>query len=228
MIKKCKVCDNNFEAYGNRKACSNICQHQLQLNKNRNYYKNNRVLCLQKEKQYRENNKEILKKYIKLYYNINKEKLLDNAKEKYLLNKDKVKIYQKKNRENIRKKQNTRYRNDKNFYIKVNLRNSLSQRIRNNNCKKLDNYVNLIGCSINFLKQYLENQFKDGMTWENHNRYGWHIDHIVGVCNFDLTKLEEQKKCFHYTNLQPLWCDDNLSKKKYMEKEIIQEIEICR
>ena len=57
------------------------------------------------------------------------------------------------------------------------------------------------------------------MSWENHGT--WHIDHRVPCAKFDLTKKEEQEKCFHYTNLQPLWAKDNLSKgNKYDEKLI--------
>ena len=62
------------------------------------------------------------------------------------------------------------------------------------------------------LKQYLENQFKPGMTWQNHTVTGWHIDHIMPCSIFDLSKPEKQKACFHYTNLQPLWYYENIRK----------------
>ena len=67
----------------------------------------------------------------------------------------------------------------------------------------------MIGCSILELKQYLELKFKKGMTWDNYSFYGWHVDHIKPCASFDLTDIEQQKECFHYTNLQPLWCNDN-------------------
>jgi len=58
-----------------------------------------------------------------------------------------------------------------------------------------------------------------GMTWDNHgtgkNGKGmkeWHIDHIIPCCKFNLSKDEEQRKCFHYSNLQPLWASDNMKK----------------
>jgi len=70
----------------------------------------------------------------------------------------------------------------------------------------------LIGITIKELKMYLEGQFKPGMTWENYGFYGWHVDHIRPLSSFDLTKAEEQRKAFHYTNLQPLWAKDNLHK----------------
>ena len=57
---------------------------------------------------------------------------------------------------------------------------------------------------------YLAAKFQEGMSWDNHGE--WHIDHIKPCCKFNLLDDEEQRKCFHYTNLQPLWSKDNLSK----------------
>ena len=71
---------------------------------------------------------------------------------------------------------------------------------------------NIIGCSIEQLKQHLEKQFKIGMTWNNYGKYGWHVDHIIPCSNFDLIKIDEQKKCFNYLNLQPLWALENILK----------------
>lgn len=68
----------------------------------------------------------------------------------------------------------------------------------------------LLGCTPQFLKLHIERQFVPGMTWEN--RSAWHVDHIIPCSAFDLTDPEQQKKCFHYTNLQPLWAFDNMSK----------------
>ena len=70
--------------------------------------------------------------------------------------------------------------------------------------------VQLIGCSIEHLRQHLEAQFTEGMTWENHGE--WHIDHIKPCAAFDLTDADQQRECFNYANLQPLWAKDNLSK----------------
>lgn len=61
----------------------------------------------------------------------------------------------------------------------------------------------LLGCDTNFLKKYIESKFTNFMGW--HNRDLWHIDHIRPCYYFDLNNPEEQKKCFHYTNLQPIW-----------------------
>lgn len=80
--------------------------------------------------------------------------------------------------------------------------------------KKATKTFELLGCTSKQLKQYLESQFQEGMTWENYG-YGddkWYIDHIIPCASFDLSNLEQQKICFHYTNLQPLWQFDNLKK----------------
>jgi hypothetical protein len=69
-----------------------------------------------------------------------------------------------------------------------------------------------VGITAHELKQHLEGQFKDGMTWDNWSPSGWHIDHIRPLASFDLTKEDEREKAFHYSNLQPLWAKDNLSK----------------
>lgn len=95
-------------------------------------------------------------------------------------------------------------------------RTKLGKRIRaalsSQNCKKESKTTDLLGCSIDYFKKYLETKFKPGMTWENHGFYGWHIDHILPCSSFDLSDLEQQKLCFHYTNLQPLWWKENLRK----------------
>lgn len=75
---------------------------------------------------------------------------------------------------------------------------------------KSNSTIKLIGCSPEELKCYLESKFSSGMSWDN---YGdWHIDHIVPCATYDLSKADEQSACFHYTNLQPLWAKDNLTK----------------
>ena len=70
----------------------------------------------------------------------------------------------------------------------------------------------LIGCSIQKLMAHLERQFTPGMSWENYGYSGWHVDHRIPCAAFDLADPEQQRECFHYTNLQPLWADANFAK----------------
>jgi hypothetical protein len=68
-----------------------------------------------------------------------------------------------------------------------------------------------LGCSIAELKSYLEQQFTAKMTWENYGMY-WSMDHILPCCSFNLSDEQEIKKCFHFSNLQPLTVIDNCRK----------------
>jgi len=77
-------------------------------------------------------------------------------------------------------------------------------------CYKAKCTIKLIGCDVKELKSHLEKQFTDGMNWENYGK--WHIDHIIPCASFDLTDPQQQKKYFHYSNLQPLWAVDNIRK----------------
>jgi len=102
------------------------------------------------------------------------------------------------------------YNKDPNYRARSSLRGKLN-RVTNGKCKD-KTAIKLVGCTVEEFKQHLEAQFTEGMTWDNHSRKGWHVDHIRPCNSFDLTKPEEQHKCFHFTNLQPLWAEDNLSK----------------
>lgn len=103
-----------------------------------------------------------------------------------------------------------RYSSDPNYAISKRLRASLTQALRLGNATKRGSLLSLIGCSIAELKAHLERQFKPGMSWEA--RADWHIDHIRPCCSFDLTQEEQQRQCFHHSNLQPLWGVENQSK----------------
>ena len=104
------------------------------------------------------------------------------------------------------REQSRKRREDVKNRIRLNLGTRLYLAVQ----KKHGNTMELTGCSKDELFTHLESKFIDGMNWEN---YGvWHIDHIKPCASFDLTDPEEQKKCFHWTNLQPLWAIDNMRK----------------
>ena len=101
-----------------------------------------------------------------------------------------------------------KYQTDSTYKLTVLLRGRFRNALKNNS--KSASVLTLIGCSIEELKEYLEQQFTEGMTWENYGE--WHVDHIRPCASFDLSIPEQQQECFHYTNLQPLWAKDNLQK----------------
>ena len=68
----------------------------------------------------------------------------------------------------------------------------------------------LVGCDIKELMRHLESKFQSGMTWENYGE--WHVDHIKPCSSFDLTDINQQKMCFNWMNLQPLWALENIRK----------------
>jgi len=172
---------------------------------NHSYYKTNREDILAYKRVYWEDNKIYVSSIIK--------KSRDKKKEKYSQD---AKIYYQLSKQKISQRQKARYNSDTYFRLSSSLRARVQQSVRaNSNTQKTKE---LLGCSIVYLKQYLEQHFIENMSWDNYGYYGWHIDHIKPCASFDLTNPEEQKQCFHYTNLQPLWAYDNLSKgAKYEE-----------
>lgn len=78
----------------------------------------------------------------------------------------------------------------------------------------------LLGCSLEEFKAHLESQFTEGMSWDNQGQFGWHIDHIVPCSYFDLLDSFQQQLCFHWTNYQPLWRNDNIKKSNKLTPEV--------
>jgi len=103
-----------------------------------------------------------------------------------------------------------RCKEDPAFKLSMLLRTRLHHAIKGN--FKSGSAVRDLGCSVEYLKAFLEGQFEPGMGWKNHGE--WHIDHIRPLASFDLTDPEQFKQAVHYTNLQPLWAKDNLKKGK--------------
>ncbi len=148
-------------------------------------------------KTWREDNKEKMKSYYKAYREANRERLCE-----------KDRIYQRTHKEDRKNYYSKEYNNNPEFKLRMLLRSRLNRAIKNS--QKTGSAVHDLGCSVEYLKAYLEGQFEPGMSWENHGE--WHIDHIVPLASFDLTDREQLLKACHYTNLQPLWAKDNLSK----------------
>ena len=120
-----------------------------------------------------------------------------------------------KDREKARNKvwRKKRLREDPSYKIQIYLRSRINKVLKRQKAKKYYHFNEVIGCSPKELKEHLERKFRRGMTWENYSPKTWHIDHIIPCAKFDLTKEEEQRKCFHFSNLQPLWAKHNLQKR---------------
>ena len=134
--------------------------------------------------------------------------------------KSKQKVYYEENKEKIIVKTTNytrrKYREDLNFRLLTICRSRVTLALKGK--AKSKNTLQLIGGSVENLKKYLESQFTEGMTWDNHGK--WHIDHIKPCAVFDFTVKEQQNECFHYTNLQPLWAEDNMRKSAKYEEEV--------
>lgn len=110
-------------------------------------------------------------------------------------------------RNNIKRRKAT----DPEFRIRFLMRNRIWMALQRG-VAKAGNTVELLGCTIPEFKRYIESLWLPGMSWENYGRHGWHLDHIKPCASFDLTDPAQQRACFHYSNVQPLWAKDNLSK----------------
>ena len=171
-------------------------------------------------KEYKQKNKEAIAKYHKEYRQKNKERRAEYKKK-----------YDQKNKEARAEYRKNKYSTNLDYKFRKLSRNALYKNLKRYLIKETNpefSYTetssSLLGCTVKELKTYIENQFEDGMTWENWRHDGWHLDHIVPCSSFDLSKNEEQKKCFHYTNLQPLWAKDNMSKSSklnWSKKELV-------
>ena len=178
-------------------------------------------------------NKEKRRKDWKEYYAVNSERLKEIAKAKRKADPESVSKrnreyynrnasaqrqraveYRKENREKVRDFNAHYYvrrrHSDPCFKIVTNLRNRINSLLRKCAMGKTTGTITLIGCTSAELKDHLEARFLPGMSWKNHGK--WHIDHIRPCASFDLTDPEQQRECFHYTNLQPLWAADNIRK----------------
>lgn len=101
--------------------------------------------------------------------------------------------------------------------IASNLRRRVRETIKES--KSAKTFV-LVGCTPSELKARLESLFLPEMSWDNYGVHGWHIDHRKPLSSFDLTQPEQQRQAFHYSNLQPLWASDNISKHNKYDEDI--------
>lgn len=189
---------------------------------NKSYQEVNRDKIREQKRAYRAANKDRIKVKQNEYYSQNKDRLKKIAKEYYENNKMQIKQYKrdytKANREKINKLARNYRNNNINAKIAALTRTRIRETLKLNNARKSNSSIKLLGCTIEFFREYIESKFTKGMSWENHGLYGWHIDHIIPCSSFNLLDTDQQKLCFHYTNTQPLWATKEIAL-RYGESE---------
>lgn len=220
-MKKCSKCgelkdESEFSndsskkdnLYSSCKECSN--------KKNKKYRNNERGK--KQRKRYVDSHKNELRQYLREY-----RKTYDQDKEKRT---EYMKKYKEKNKKTLRKKrredEKNRCANNIQYKLAKKLRNRLWDAVKHN--YKNGSAVKDLGCTLVEFVAHLESKFYphpetgEEMTWDNYGFYGWHLDHIIPLSAFDLTRRDHIIFACHYTNLQPMWAEENLSKGAKIEK----------
>ena len=236
ICSKCKIEKDVCEFFTDKSkkegvypSCK-VCKKQYFSNndvKIKDYQQKRRMNNPDYGKQFREKNPD----YVKNYYINNRTKMIDSVKKHYFKNKETIlpknreralkyyyenigiikekrKEYDKNNREKRNNYISDRKLNNPIYRLSHIVRNRIKQFLKTNNITKKNTTFDIVGCTPEFLKEHLEIQFNNGMSWDNYGN--WHIDHIIPL---SLAKNEEEVyNLCRYTNLQPLWAEDNLKK----------------
>ena len=159
------------------------------------YFKNN-LKHKQKVKEHYHNNKDYYKNYIE-----------ENKQDRREYMRLYSQIYRKNNKSKIQHYQNTwmksKYKTDLNYKLKQIIKKRILTGLKRN-LKSGEKITFYLGCNLIQYKKFIETKFYPEMTWENHGEI-WEIDHIIPIGSFNLSKIENQKLCYHYTNTQPLF-----------------------
>lgn len=234
-----KSLDNFNPIYKNSKRLFAECYSCMNINRRERYRKHPEQF-LEHNLKWRDKNPESYQLALKRTYENRKKKVSLYGQDRYRQNPELIKHRSKEwarnnsecKRETNRKyqilhKNEIRYKNkewrkkklaiDINYRIKDKLRCFLRCALRRYKTNKSYRTIEYFGCNLLVLKSYLESKFLPEMAWSNYGVYRldkrtWHIDHIVPCAFFDFSDPEQQKKCFHFSNLRPLWADDNIKK----------------
>lgn len=173
--------------------------------------------------------------YLRAYYEAHKAELGEKNKLRAEANKDRVAAKQREwrlrnvdhlrdekrrwaaeNRERMtlrrRERAAVQWKSDPRFRLRKLIAHAIRQSLRTG--KGGRRWESVVGYGLDDLVQHIESQFQPGMTWENHGKHGWHIDHIHPIAAFEFESLDDPqfRECWALSNLQPLWAADNLRK----------------
>jgi len=204
----CITCCKQWKIDNKEKINDYLVSNKERLSKNRSErYQLNKDFFILKSSNYYKNNREEIKLKSNLYYENNKESKLEYQKEYQKNNKDKRNTYLSERR-----------LNDPLFRLITNVRNLIYNSFYYNGYSKNSKTEELLGCSFEELKEYLESKFEPWMNWDNRGlysgefNYGWDIDHVIPLSS--VNEEDEIIKLNHYTNLQPLCSKINRDIKK--------------
>lgn len=244
---KCKL-EQPLENFSKSKATKDGHQYHCKKCQKERIQQNQKHVNELTRKRYAQNpQKGILRS--QAYYQLNKDKIRAKVREEYHANLEEQHAYRKQlydaKKEEYRAAARLKRQNNLEHYrkymvewrrkklktdikyrtaarLRTRLRNLLNKFI-NTKVEKPNSITEILGCSMADFLKHLESQFTEGMNWQEYMTQKIHIDHIIPCCAFDLSKLEEQKKCFNYTNLRPLWSTENQSKNGSDRKLSIQK-----
>ena len=227
-MKRCSKCKEvkAFDEFSresrNKNGLYSWCKECIRvaaIPRQRKYRKNNPEKARESNKQWRKNNPEKAREYNRKWKDNNREKVRAMNTKWAQNNKEWCQEYQQKyyqrNKKDITQRNRKRYYNDPAYKLREIVRHEINHRLKNGKGgESILPYVDW--SSFEELKEHIENQWEEGMTWDNHARDGWHIDHIIpqsvlldGVESMDHPNF---RKCWSLENLQPLWAKDNRSK----------------
>lgn len=216
---RCSKCKQMFpdsafyreKAGASKRQCS--CKHCVKCAARRYYAANKKLVFERHTRYYTANKKRIIERELR-YRKANRERIASRRCRWRKANSERAAEYCRRwreaNRDKVNAAERERRRNSPNFRLACTLRKRLYNALKSQNALKSAHTMDLIGCTISQLRQHLEKQFQPGMSWDN--RSEWHVDHIRPCASFDLKDPEQQKQCFHYANLQPLWAKENQRK----------------
>lgn len=181
--------------------------HSRKLAYMKQYRRDNLVSVNAATAKWRQNNPERCAENTKAWAANNPEKVAASKAKYALKHKDRLKAEARERQVRLRE-------TDENFKILGVLRCRLYSAIKKAGAKKAANTLALVGCDIQFLRGFIEARFLPGMSWANYGKGKgkWAIDHHMPCAEFDLRDESQQRQCFNYTNLRPLWEPDNQSK----------------